>query len=110
MEKTEKAAYMITSGVIADMERMKEYLAGAKPLFLRAGAEEVAFGHQDAKGITLLEGEYDLPGFTMIFKFPSMNAMRKFWDSTEYQKWKNFRDQGVVEGNYTIAIEDRETW
>jgi len=46
----------------------------------------------------------------MIFKFPSMDAVRKFWDSPEYQAIKAFRDNGVVDPNFTIAIEDRETW
>lgn len=109
MKNTEKAAYMITSGNIIDPSRMPEYLEGANPLFAQAGAEEVAFGHQDAKSITLLEGEYNLPGLTMIFKFPSMEVLKKFWDSPEYQKWKKFRDDGVVDANYTIAIEERDT-
>ena len=46
----------------------------------------------------------------MIFKFPSMDAVHKFWDSPEYQAVKDYRDNGVVDPNFTIAIEDRETW
>jgi uncharacterized protein (DUF1330 family) len=109
MEKTEKAAYMITSGNITDPARMPEYLAGAIPLFLKAGAAEVAFGIDSAENIEILEGEWNFPGLVMIFKFPSMDAVRKFWDSPEYQAVKAFRDNGVVDPNFTIAIEDRET-
>jgi uncharacterized protein (DUF1330 family) len=110
MEKKEKAAYMITSGNIADPTRMAEYLSDAKPLFLKAGAAEVAFGIDSAKSIDFLEGEWNFPGLVMIFKFPSMAVLREFWDSPEYQAVKDFRDDGVVDPNFTIAIEDREIW
>jgi len=109
MEKKEKEkpAYMITSGTIVDPKRMEEYLAGAGPLFKEAGAEEIAFGHENANNIALLEGKWEFPGLVMIFKFPSMDAIHKFWDSPEYQAVKDFRDNGVVDPNFTIAIEAR---
>jgi uncharacterized protein (DUF1330 family) len=112
MEKTNraKAAYMITSGNITDPSRMAEYLEKALPLFKKAGAAEVAFGHENAKNIALLEGAWDFPGLVMIFKFPSMDAVHEFWDSPDYQAVKKFRDNGVVDPNFTIVIEDRETW
>jgi uncharacterized protein (DUF1330 family) len=112
MGKTEKpkAAYMITSGNITDPARMAEYLERAVPLFKKAGAAEVAFGHENAKNIALLEGVWDFPGLVMIFKFPSMEAVHTFWDSPEYQAVKDFRDNGVVDPHFTIVIEDRETW
>jgi uncharacterized protein (DUF1330 family) len=105
-----KAAYMITSGDITDPAGMPEYLERAKPLFLKAGAKEVAFGIDRADNIDLLEGAWNFPGLVMIFKFPSMAAVREFWDSPEYQAVKDYRDNGVVAPNFTIAIEDRETW
>ena len=110
MEKKEKEkpAYMITSGNIVDPSRMPEYLAGAAPLFEKAGAEEVAFGHVDANNIALLEGKWEFPGLVMILKFPSMAAIHKFWDDPDYQAVKDFRDNGVVDPNFTIAIEARD--
>jgi uncharacterized protein (DUF1330 family) len=112
MDKTEKtkAAYMITSGNITDPARMAEYLERAIPLFKKAGAEEVAFGHESANNIALLVGAWNFPGLVMIFIFPSLDAVHKFWDSPEYQAVKDFRDNGVVDPHFTIAIEDRETW
>jgi len=109
MEKKEKRkpAYMITSGVVVDPSRMPEYLAGAAPLFDKAGAVEVAFGHQSNNTINLLEGEWNVPGLVMAYRFPSMDAVNKFWNSPEYQAVKDFRDNGVVDPNFTIAIEDR---
>ncbi len=103
----EKAAYLITSGTIVDQVRMAEYIERSVPLFEKAGAEELAFGHQSANNIVLLEGEWEFPGLVMIIKFPSMDVLRKFWDSPEYQEVKIFRDDGIVDPNFTIAIEDR---
>lgn len=102
-----KAAYMITSGNIVDPSRMGEYLANAVPLFNKAGAIEVAFGIDKAESIVVLEGMWNLPGLVMVYKFPSLDAIHTFWNSDEYQKVKAFRDNGVVDPNFTIAIEDR---
>jgi uncharacterized protein (DUF1330 family) len=107
MEKKEKAAYMISSGNIVDPTRMPEYIERSKPLFDKAGAEELAFGIDKAESIALLEGVWNLPGLVMIFKFSSLDAIHKFWDSPEYQVVKDFRDNGVVDPNFTIAIEER---
>lgn len=107
MEKKEKAAYMITSGVVTAPEKMAKYLEMSAPLFANAGAEELAFGHNDAKNIPVLEGTWDVPGLVMIVKFPSMKILKDFWETPEYQEAKAFRDAGVVNPNFTIAIEDR---
>ena len=71
-EEIVKAGYMITSGVIVAPERMAEYLKNAGPLFDKANAEELAFGHEAAKNIMLLEGEWPFPGLVMVYKFPSL--------------------------------------
>lgn len=105
----EKKAYMITSGTIIDPTRMAEYLENAVPLFKKAGAIELAFGMDKLKNIAVLEGTWDYPGLVMTYEFPSMDAIHKFWNSPEYQKVKDFRDNGVVDPNFTIAIEERET-
>lgn len=107
MEKKEKKAYMITSGVVTNPAKMAKYLEMSAPLFEKAGAEELAFGHEDAKNIPLLEGTWDVPGLVMIIKFPSMQILKDFWDTPEYQEAKAFRDDGVVAANFTIAIEER---
>ena len=111
MEKKEnlRPAYMITSGNVVDPDRMAIYLENTIPSFIEAGAEEVAFGHEKANNIMLLEGKWEFPGLVMILKFPSMDVVRKFWDSPGYQKWIKYRDDGVVDSNFTIAIEERDT-
>ena len=99
-----KPAYMISSGNVVKPEKMPAYLEASAPLFKAAGSEELAFGKLSDSGIQILEGEWPYKGLVMIIKFPSMDALTKFWNSPEYQKAMKLRD-GVVEPNFTIAIE-----
>jgi uncharacterized protein (DUF1330 family) len=100
----EKPAYMISSGNVVAPKKMGAYLEAAAPLFKAAGSEEIAFGHIAKDGIKVLEGEWPYPGLVMIIKFPTMDVLTNFWNSPEYQEAKKLRD-GVVEPNFTIAIE-----
>jgi len=100
----EKPAYMISCGNVVVPEKMPAYLEASAPLFKAAGSEEIAFGKLSDNGIQLLEGEWPYKGLVMIIKFPSMDVLTKFWNSPEYQKAMKLRE-GVVEPNFTIAIE-----
>jgi uncharacterized protein (DUF1330 family) len=103
-DQDEKPAYLITSGNVVAPEKMPAYLEASAPLFKAAGSEEIAFGKLSDHGIHLLEGDWPYKGLVMIIKFPSMDGLLKFWNSPAYQKAKKLRD-GVVEPNFTIAIE-----
>ena len=103
-DQAENPAYLITSGNVVAPEKMPAYLEASAPLFKAAGSEEIAFGKLSDNNIHLLEGEWPYKGLVMIIKFPSMDALTKFWNSPEYQKAMKLRD-GVVEPNFTIAIE-----
>jgi uncharacterized protein (DUF1330 family) len=100
----EKPAYMISCGNVVAPEKMPAYLEASGPLFKAAGSEEIAFGKLSDGNIHLLEGEWPYKGLVMIIKFPSMNVLLKFWNSPEYQEAIKLRE-GVVEPNFTIAIE-----
>jgi uncharacterized protein (DUF1330 family) len=102
--KAEKPAYLITSGVLVDPEKMPAYLEASAPLFEAAGSEELAFGKVSDDTIHLLEGNWPYEGLVMILKFPSMDVLQKFWHSPAYQEAMKLRD-GVVLPNFTIAIE-----
>ncbi len=103
-DQAEKPAYLITSGNVVAPEKMPAYLEASAPLFKAAGSEEIAFGKLSDNNIHLLEGEWPYKGLVMIIKFPSMDALLKFWNSPEYQKAMKLRD-GVVIPNFTVAIE-----
>jgi len=105
--ETEKPAYMISSGHVVAPEKMPAYLEASKPLFKAAGSEELAFGKTTSDGsIQLLEGEWPDEPLVMIIKFPSMDGLMEFWNSPEYQEAIKLRE-GVVEPNFTVAIEPR---
>jgi len=103
-DQAEKPAYLITSGNVVAPEKMPAYLEASAPLFKAAGSEEIAFGKLSDRNIHLLEGEWPYKGLVMIIKFPSMDALLKFWNSPAYHQAKKLRD-GVVIPNFTIAIE-----
>ena len=102
-----RPAYMISSGHVVAPEKMPAYLEASKPLFKAAGSEELAFGKTKSDGsIKLLEGEWPDEPLVMIIKFPSMDGLLKFWNSPEYQEAMKLRE-GVVDPNFTVAIESR---
>jgi len=103
-DQAAKPAYLITSGDVVAPEKMPAYLEASTPLFKAAGSEEIAFGKASDGNIHLLEGEWPYKGLLMIIKFPSMDALLKFWNSPEYKEAIKLR-QGVVLPNFTVAIE-----
>jgi uncharacterized protein (DUF1330 family) len=54
--------------------------------------------------IGLLEGEWPHKGSLMLYKCSSMQALLDFWNSAEYQQAMKLR-AGIVESNFTVAIE-----
>jgi hypothetical protein len=40
----------------------------------------------------------------MLYKYSSMDALLKFWNSPEYQEAIKLRE-GIVESNFTVTIE-----
>jgi len=85
------AAYLIGQGTHAVPEKLKAYRDAVVPLIekyqgkyvIRRGALEVLEGKHDGRTIT-------------IHEFPSMEALRAFWNSEEYAKVKELR-RGIVE-------------
>lgn len=99
-----KQAYMISCGDIVAPEKMAAYIETSAPLFRAAGSKEIAFGRISDNNIHVLEGYWPYKDLVMIIEFPSMDVLTNFWNSAEYQEAKKLRD-GVVEPNFTIAIE-----
>lgn len=78
-------AYMVVQGTITNEEQFGKYRDAVMPLIasfggkhLRGGTAELLEGHQDGRRIAL-------------FAFPSMEAIRSFWDSPEYIPIKEIR-------------------
>lgn len=78
-----KPAFLVSIAEIRDRERLKPYAAGAMPLVRAAGAKFLSMGSR--KDIELLEGEFG--NLTVnVLQFPSVEALRRFYEDPAYQK------------------------
>jgi uncharacterized protein (DUF1330 family) len=99
----EKPAYIVVSGQSIDPDAMAPYYEAAQPLADAAGIE--VLGRSDSiSDDQVLEGEWTQPGFVIVEKFSSMQALKDFWYSDEYQEAKKLRE-GAVKMNFIVAIE-----
>ena len=94
-----KPAYMVVSGIVHDEEKAKVYQDAAIPLAKEAGLDVLA-----SSTPLLLEGEWNNSGVVVIEKFTSMEALRNYWDSDEFQEAKKLRE-GVIDMHFIIAVE-----
>lgn len=78
--------YWIAHVDVRDPERYKDYVATAKPAFERFGARFLARGG----AYEALEGEGR--GRNVVIEFPSFQAARDCYDSSEYQAAKAIRE------------------
>lgn len=93
------AAYFIVQSTISDETQYQKYRDAVIPMMAKHGAKIIVRGAK----VEALEGKHD--GRRMvIFEFPSMDAIKAFWDSPEYVPVKKLRDGAatldvwVVEG------------
>jgi len=73
------AGYLIANYNITNPEGYQKYLASVGPTIISQGGEILVAG----EGSEIVEGT---PGsVTVVVKFPSKEALRKWYDSEEYQ-------------------------
>ncbi|MCU0758836.1 MAG: DUF1330 domain-containing protein [Steroidobacteraceae bacterium] len=78
-----KPAFLISIAEIRDRDRLKPYAEAAMPLVRAAGAKFLSSGGR--KDIELLEGEFG--NLTVnVLQFPSVEALRRFYEDPAYQK------------------------
>jgi uncharacterized protein (DUF1330 family) len=104
--ETGKTAYMIASVNVAEPQKLGPYMEVCGPLFAAAGIEVIALGAAGSS-IEVLEGEWPYSGALQLYKCGSMKALLEFWNSPEYQDAIKLRE-GIVETNFTVAIETME--
>ncbi len=93
---TGKPAYLISIFSVKDRTKLKPYGDVAGPLLKVAGGKFISTGGR--KDIELLEGEFGNKNVSII-QFPSLEALRKFYDDPAYQKVIPIRQSA---GEYTI--------
>lgn len=79
-------AYVVIDLDVTDPQGFQEYRDQARALLKKYGARNVL---TDGNPL-MLEGE-GAPRTLVVHEFPSMEAVRQFWDSPEYQPLKELR-------------------
>jgi uncharacterized protein (DUF1330 family) len=78
-----KPAYLVSIAAIHDRRKLEPYVTAALPLVKAAGATFISTGGR--KDIELLEGEFG--NLTVnVLRFPSIEALRRFYDDPAYQR------------------------
>lgn len=93
------AVYMIANLVVQDADEYRKYEKGFFPILKRFGGEFITFddSHQ------YLEGESALEGRVILFKFPSEEVARQWYEDEEYQALSEFRRAGTSLKSLTLV-------
>ena len=92
------SALVVIDLEVHDRAKMDEYEKGAIELLARHGARPIV-REQRAENY---EGDWS-PNFLVILEFPSRQAVRKFYDSEEYQPLKALRQQAAHSNGIIVA-------
>jgi uncharacterized protein (DUF1330 family) len=82
------SAYLVGNSTITDLEAWQaNYATAVIPQILKFGGE-ILVAEQESESI-----EGSPCHFTVVLRFPSMEALKKWWDSDEYQSIIHFRHE-----------------
>ena len=95
-------AYLIVSGQMISDEELEAYSEKAGPAAQKAGIKIIARNEQVTSDL-LLEGNWEYPGFLVIEEFTSMEHLKEFWFSPDYQEAIKLRD-GKVKLDFVVAV------
>ncbi|TXS91986.1 DUF1330 domain-containing protein [Parahaliea maris] len=88
--------YLLVTGWYKDLGVQRAYTAEMTEVIRRYGYQGAAIG-MPGVNLAVLEGEWT-PRFMILAKFPSGDAVRKFWWSEDYQQAKKLRlGQGYLD-------------
>ena len=80
------AAYVMVQNTISDQAQYQRYRDAVLPLIHSFGGKLLVRG-----AVEVLEGEPD-PRPMVVFEFPSLDAVRAFWNSPDYVPVKKLRE------------------
>lgn len=83
--------YMIANLVVEDAEKYRPYEKGFFPLLKKHGGEFLTVDDESV----CLEGSAPPPGRLVIFKFPSEEAAKGWYDDPDYQAISEHRRAGT---------------
>lgn len=94
-------AYLIAKLTVKDREAyLSRYGRPVYPLLEAAGGEILAVSQQPE----VAEGEWD-GNWTLLVKFPSMAALKKYYTSSEYAPYLSLRKNELTEGGAMVFVE-----
>ena len=93
------AVYMIANLVVNDADEYRKYEQGFFPILKRFGGEFVTFddNHETLEGTTPTEGR------VIIFKFPSEEVAKQWYNDDEYQALSELRRAGTTLRSLTMV-------
>ncbi|MBI1181907.1 MAG: DUF1330 domain-containing protein [Alphaproteobacteria bacterium] len=81
-----KPGYLFIGVDMHDEDVMRRYVDGTTPILLKHGCEFIALDDN----ADLLDGEYRRQRLVLL-RFPSLDAVRAFWDDPDYKPMKELR-------------------
>ena len=91
--------YMIANLVVSDVDEYRKYEKGFFPILKRFNGEFITVDDSHEN----LEGSDPLKGRVIIFKFPSEQAAKDWYDDEEYQNLSEFRRSGTTLKSLTMV-------
>jgi len=98
------SAYLIISVNEMHIDQMGPYFESTPPILGKYVDNVETLANAVEEDIVTLEGEWNFPGRILIEEFSSMEELKAYWYSDEYQAAILLRE-GLVEMNFAIAIE-----
>ena len=93
------AVYMLANLIVEDAEEYKKYEKGFFPILKRFGGEFITFDDKHEN----FEGTMPIEGRMVIFKFPSEQAARDWYNDNKYQALSEFRRAGTTLRSLTMV-------
>ena len=92
------AAYMVVQLNVTDAEKFARYREAVPSVVEAFGGRYIVRGAT----VEVLEGSHDGRRF-VLFEFPSVEAIKRFWHSPEYAKVKPLRDNAADVDAWVVA-------
>ena len=91
--------YMVANLVVEDANEYRKYEKGFFPILKKFGGEFVTFDDRHEN----FEGEFPLEGRVIIFKFPSEELAKQWYNDDDYQTLSEFRRAGTTLKSITLV-------
>lgn len=96
---SEAPAYVVANFTVEDADTYRKYEKGFFPILKKHGGEFFTYDDHNAN----LEGPSPPKGRVVLFKFPSEQAARSWYDDPDYQALSEHRRAGTTLNFLTIV-------